>query len=161
MGSAAVPLLIASTAVSTTASVVQGNRNAQAIEQQREAQVEQTRNQAKEEQIKRLQQQRLLHEQNVISAMGSGFTLEGSPATLLDANRTLAEEDLTIIQGNASRAVNQINQSAKSAQNANAFNTGMKVVGGFTTAAVGYQNATAGSKGAEAGKEAITGTGLL
>lgn len=142
--------LIALTAATGATQVMSGQAQRDAIKQQRDLQIEQTRNQAKEEQIKRLQSQRALHDQNIVKAMGSGFTMSGSQALALDANRTLAEQDITMIQGNAANTIGSIDREANAALNANTMNTIGSLVGTVASAGMQYAGVTADTKKAQA-----------
>ncbi len=159
MGQAAVPLLIASTGLSMGASVYQNRQQNSAIKQQRDQAVEQTRSQARDNEIARLRQARQIQEQNVLANAASGFGLAGSPALNMEVNANLLDEDLTIIKGNESRAIGQIQQNANNALHANNINTFVDIAKTGLSAGMGYNDLTKGTTAAKKAAEGVGSTG--
>lgn len=135
MGAAAVPVMIMMTVAQTAVSLSQSRSqaallNQQAAEQQSslkfqmQQKTNQIASQGKEQEIDRLRALRSVIDQNIISTVASGFTIEGTPSSIIESNIEAARDDISIIKGNVEASI--AGTVAGGAQQSQAIEAGRK-----------------------------------
>lgn len=116
MGAAALPLMIATTIVSTGVSIYQSSQQKSMLARQAEARQKQLKTESateanriqtasKEEEIQRLRLMTDTINQNIIRGVAGGTTLEGTPGKIIESNIEDARSDLETIKLNREQAL--------------------------------------------------------